>query len=557
MADGDNGDNNYTDLALRTISRDGKVPETRMANAAHVQDFVRRMTTNDARRNRKRAMVAGLVGGNPPFRHSKMRDAGRAEDCNSNWGTAFSYVESGSGSFYDLFCEAPGIVGIVTSHGKDDSEREHFSRVMSAKADQVLREDPMFDYHMQQSQWEMVLYGCGPLWFEDSWKVLPRSAHCGDLKVPERTPADAEYFEICAIDVDYYPPQLYDFIRNGSVAKSIGWDVGFTKECISNAMDIRMPDNRMYDWEFYQQEVKNNSFTYYDDSKVVHCAVALWKEFDNRITQAIVERESTVTGKTEFMFRHIGRYANWRQVIHPMYFDRGNGGFHHSVTGLGTRCFSPMEHENRLLCQLYNKAYAPDILFKPGTTESISKFTLSHMGLYGILPAGFEVIQTPIKGALQDGLAMFKTSSELMRSNLSSYRQQTPMKQTGNPQTAKQVMLEANQQSALSKTTFNRYYRQLDLLYAEIVRRLCNLNSLDPLAIKFQELCVDAGIPRECFGRIEAVRAVRVDFIGQISHQGFRLGFAVRPQVPRMYRLPRHLRFHRVRYLRWCRLRVA
>jgi hypothetical protein len=53
----------------------------------------------------------------------------------------------------------------------------------------------------------------------------------------------------------------------------------------------------------------------------------------------------------------------------------------------------------------------------------------------------------------------------------------------------------------------------MDLLYAEIVRRMCNLNSTDPRAIKFQKLCRERDVPIECFGRIKSVQAVRV--IGQ------------------------------------------
>jgi len=502
--------NDGSDYSLATLHRDGKPPHTRMANADKLIDMARRLEQSDARRSWLRSRVAGIVGGNPPYQNNRLREANSANRANVNWGTARAYMESGAGAFYDLFSEAPGLVAIFTKFGRDQKERDFYSHIMSAEADRILLNDPLFDYVMQQSQWEMTLFGCGPLVFEDAFRVVPRSIHCGDLKVPERTKADVEYFEIAMVDIDWYPGELYEFIKNPEAAKAAGWNLDFTRRVIAEATDISMPDSRTFDWEFYQQELKNSSFSYYDDSKVNRCCLAFWQEFDGRITQAIVEREATTSEGADWMFRHVGRYANWHQCLHPFYADRGHGGFHHSVTGLGVKLFGPMSHENRLLCNLYDKAHAPDILFRPTTTEATQKFQLAHFSQYGVLPQGYDTVQMPVKGYVQDGLAMFRTSSELMKSNLSGYRQPAPMQQRGNPRTRFEVEQDVGMASGMQKTATNRYYKQLDQFYAEVVRRLCNLNSPDPRAKEFQKTCEDQGVPMEALGRLMAVRAVRV-----------------------------------------------
>lgn len=520
MSNGNDG----SDYTLLSISKEGQIPQCRMRDAAHTQDFARRLRDQDMKRSRKRALVDGLVGGNPPYKNSSLRKAGMGGNCNVNWGTSRMYLESGSGAFYDLFSEAPGTVAIETSHGANEDERLYYCNVMSEMADLMFMEDETWDFEMQQSQDQMVLHGRGPLMFEDAHKVLPRSVHDGELFTPERTKADTTYWESACIEADYYPPQLYDFIEKEKAATAIGWNVEYTKMVIAYAMDIRQPDNRSYDWEFYQQELKNNSLSYIDDTKVCHVVHCYWKEFDGRVTHAIVEREYTTPANgalddtqkgPKYLFLSVGRYASFKEAIHPMYMDRGNGGYHHSVTGLGVKMYGAMEYENRLLCNLMDKAFAPKILFRPTTAESRQKSEIAKMGDYGILPQGWEVEQTPIQGFLTDGLAMWRASSDLMRSNLSNYRQQTPVKETGNPATAREVSLRASEQSSLSKPTYSRYYKQLDLLYTEIVRRLCNLNSTDRRAQLFQERCIDRGVPVECFGRIKSVKAVRV--IGQGS----------------------------------------
>lgn len=509
-------------MGLATIGQDGRVPECRMKSAQQVQDYVRRLVDNDVQRSKKRQWVNGQVDGNPPYRQSKLRALGRAEACNANFGVQRAYMESGSGAFYDLFSEAPGFFGVKTSYGNED-EREYYNAVMREEADRILngglfddKEQSDWDYEMQQSQWEMTLHGHGPLMFEDGHKVLPRAFHSGDLKVPEFTRSSTKYWEAACILSNYYPPEVFDWIRKPEYA--LDWNVEYTRNVIQNAMGLKRQNGIMPDWEFYQDELKTNSLSYSnDENKMVRLAHVFWKEFEGRITHVIVEQDSTTTGnsKCEFLFKKVGRYANWREVIHPMYYDRGNRGYHHSVTGLGVKMGKPLDYYNKLLCNLTDKAFSPKIIFKPTTTEGAQKFQLAHFGDYAVLNSGsWDWQQTGVAGLMNDGLAMSRVISEVMQENLSGYRQ-GPMKQEGNPPTARQVMYDASQQSTLSKTTFNRYYKQMDSLYTEIFRRMCNLNSTDKRAQEFQRRCKERGVPEECFGRIEKVEAIRV--IGQGS----------------------------------------
>jgi hypothetical protein len=502
------------DSALQTIE-DGVVPVCRMRTASSTQDFVRRLIDADEKRSKKRFLVAGIVDGNPPFSWRKLREQNRGDRTNVNFGTARSYLESGDGAFYDLFSQAPGFVEIDQTHG-DEPKRGEWSREMSAQADKTFAMDHDFDNDMQLSQNQMVLNGTGPLYFENQDCVFPMSVESGDLLVPGRTRSKLSRWEANVIVWDYYPPELYEFIANESAASQVGWDVEFTRMVIEKAMDIRQPDGAKRNWEFYQNELKENSYAYVEDTKICKVAHVFWKEFkgpndiEGRVTHAIVQREDTTGMGCKYLYIKVGRYAAFEQSTHPMYFDRGRGGYHHTVTGLGVKMYGALEKENRLLCNLMDKAEAPKTLFVPKTAEAAQKFQVATFSDWGLLPPGTEVQQNPIQGFLNDGLAMFRTSSELMRSNLSQYRQPVEMEKPGNPETAFKEKMNASQQGALSNTSFSRYYRQLDALYSEIVRRLCNLNTTDQRAKDFQKRCIEAGVPKECFGRVLSVKAVRV-----------------------------------------------
>lgn len=485
------------------------MPECRMREASATQDFGRRLIDNDVIRSRKRARVNGLVDGNPPYRASSLAAAGRAEACNVNWGTARAYLENSSGAFYDLFSEAPGFFNFQTKHGPPD-QRDVWSSIAARHADKVLREDSKWDAYMQKSQKQMVLHGTGPFIFEDEMRVLPKSVLSGDLKAPEFTPSDTADWDAAMLQVTYYPPQLYEFIKNEEAAKKRGWDVEYTKIVIANAMDIRTDVGVQREWEFYQQELKNNSLTYYDDSKVCRVMNVFWREFDGRISHGIVERTTNGSSEVKYLFISIGRYASFDQAVHPMYFDVGTNGNHHEVTGLGVKMFAAMEFENRLICNLCDKAFSPKMIFNPTTTEASQKFSLNKFGDYAVLSGGYQMNQTGVAGLMNDGVAMHSLLTGVMQDNLSTYRGAVPEQKSGNPVTKFEKQLQAAQQAALNKTQYNRYYVQMDKLYQEIWRRLSNPNSTDERAVEFQRRCKNDGVPIEALNRWEYVGATRV-----------------------------------------------
>lgn len=432
-----------------------------------------------------------------------------ASNCNVNWGRARSYMESAGGSFYDLQSEAPSYFTILTDFGSAE-QKDTWSGIISEEANRALTESPVFDFEMQLSIDNMVLHGCGPLMFEDANKCLPKAFQCGDLKVPEFHKSETHYWDSCMVQASYFPPELYKFIEDEKYAKMVGWDVEFTKRVIANAVGIRNEAGIMYEWEFYQAEVKNNSLSYYEESKISRLAYVFYKEFDGRITQSIVERDSASGQETKFLYLNIGRYAKFSNVIHPMYFDHGNGGYHHSVTGLGVKMYGPMEYENRLICNLADKAFSPKLLFKPTTSEATQRLQMARFGDYATLPKGTEVLQAPVQGLMGDAIEFYELARDLNGDVLGSYRQAAPAPKSGNPVTKFEKQFQAAMQSALSKTQYNRYYKQLDMLYAEIYRRLSNLNSTCDIAKRFQQRCIDRGVPKEAINRIARIQATRV-----------------------------------------------
>lgn len=510
-----------------SLGPDGQVPDTRLADAEEARSLVQRMVQADnAVRARKRALVKGLVDGNPPYRLAALRAAGRSDACNVNWRMAESFLNDALSAFYDMFSEAPTYATVTTDWGDIQHKKVEWSNIITEEFDRLQRRDDKWDYYMQTSQYEMVLYGVGPMFFQDKYDWRCRSAKCEKLMVMENTQSDASLWELAVVRQEYKPSELYTFIRDPEAATAVGWDVEATKLTIINAHPKTQNGGIYLSWEWHQQQLKNGSYYYDLNSKVIMVAHIFCKEFpkdgevEGKITHSIVQETLGEEGATKFLYQKIGRFDNWAECLHPMYYDHGGGGDHHSVTGMGVKMYGAMEYQNRLLCDLADKAFAPKILFKPTTSDQKGKLSVAHFGPYGVLPTGLDAVQqTPINGMLQDGIGFNNELSGIIATNLSQYRQNLESKE-GNPITATEANVRASDQARLGKTQLNRYYAQLDGLFAEKFRRAANPNiqKENPggeAALEFQQRCFKRGVPREALARIDSVQATRI--IGQGS----------------------------------------
>jgi len=517
-----NQNTNGDGMHLATLNPSGTPPETRISNALDAKQIFQNLWTADEGRARKRQLAKGLVDGNPPYRQGDLRAAGMDYKCNVNWRISESYLNAAVGAFYDLFGEAPTYATIRLKLGKYSQEQiQTWSRQVTTHFDWLCRYEPSFDYTTQVSQEQMCMFGVGPLVFTDKLVWLPESILAGQLKVPERTKSDTKYWELASVEMEYLCDQLWEKIKDEETARSMGWNVERAKQAIINASPETQKGGLYRNWEWHQQQLRNGSINYSMSSKTISVAHLYFKEFakqgesEGRISHIIVIRDSADDKPDKFLFQSIGRYENWDECIHPMYYDRGGGGFHHSVVGMGVKMYSAMEFQNRLLCNNADKAFTPKLMFKPTTSTGADNFALQQHGDYAVLSEGYDAVQTPMAGVMEEGIMFNREITGLISSNLSQYRPNVTEPVKGNPDTATKVKLDASREASLQKTQMNRYYQQLDGLYTEMYRRAAQSGVTDKRAKEFQKRCKDDGIPVEAMRDVEYVKASRV--VGQGS----------------------------------------
>lgn len=523
------------------IPPNAAVPDTRMQDAQQVRDMVLKAIRYDQTiRDWKRSRLKGLVDGNPPYRQSDLMAAGRADECNVNWRIAKYFLTLAQGMLYDVFSQAESYATITLdpwaaaealkgSQSLADADVDAWSRVITEEFDRLQRRDPNFDCTNQQSQGQCVLYGTGPLGFDDELDWRPWSHESKCLFLPEMARSNQEFWEWAAVVVEYSPDKLYERIVNPKAAASRGWNVAATRRSIMYAHPLTRTGVMYQNWSYHQDLLKNGTFYYADQSKLVRCAHFYFREFprdgeeSGRITEAMIDLDGlspSASGRLEYLYLAPRRYASWREIIHPLYWMYDVNGYHYSVTGLGIEMYSALEYENRLLCRLADDAFAPKLFFKPTTASERERMSIAQVGRYGILPAALDMVQQHVQPMLQDGIAMSREIQSLVSGNLSQYRSQALQRQQGNPATATQVNYEASEQAKMGATQLSRIYEQYDWLYAEKYRRATNPALTAAVrggreALGFVKRCERRGVPRAALSAIDSVRATRA--VGQGS----------------------------------------
>lgn len=494
-------------INLENIDAQGNPPESRLSTPDAVVDLVRMLIRSDEERNRIRAKVKGIIDGNPPYNPGQLRKTGQAYRTNVNFREAEAFFAIALTAFYDIFSETPTYATIKTNTG-NDAERVSYSRIITEEFDRLQKRDREFDYTLQLSQHELVLFGVGPLVFESPTSCKARAIKAGDLLIPENTRSNPDDWEVAAVRRQYQAHELYNYIRDPQAAESVGWDVDAVRKAIINAGPEEY--KRHENWEWHQQRIRNNDIHYSAKCSMINAAHVYVREYpqgdeyEGKISCFIVLEND---GK-DFLYKHIRKYDNWDQVLHPFYYDKGDGQ-HHSVKGLGVKMYPVIELKNRQKCSMVDAAAMSSTLhLQASTPDAAQKASIVNMNGCTLLPANFNIVQRQFSGIIDAPIAVDRELENVMQSGMSQYRQRLDKPQ-GNPRTATEVSAIMQQASILGKTQIARYYQQLDRFYTEKYRRASGPNVTDPMAIEFQKRVRDRGVPKEALRDIDYVEATR------------------------------------------------
>lgn len=516
-------------LNLETINKDGRIPESRLNDPVAVQQIVQQMISANEKRSKVDAKVYGMISGFPPYSPAKLRENGEAWRHNFNSRIGEAFLNVALTSYWDSYSEAPTKAQVRTDYGNED-QREDWSGIITDEFERLNQEDTKLNYMVRLSQHDMVLYRCGPVMFEDAYNFKARAIKQCNLLADDGSPSNVDDWIISIARVSYQADELYAFIRNPTAATKIGYNVKAVRQALLYYTPTSFwPRNtRGRDWEYYEQRIRNNDIYISRISDEIPVAHVFYREFPKpgdtcgRISHCMVLEEGD---PSEFLFRSVGRFEKWQNVIHPFYYDTGDG-THHSVKGLGIKAYAMLEAYNRMQCHIADAAmFGSSLHFQARDMASMQNLAVQAMGPYIVHAPGTELLPTQLGAQLEAPMAIKQDFINTLTSNLAQYRQDVQRRRQGSePPTARQINYESENESVIGRSGMSWYFEQFDGFWEERYRRASNLNiTLANLggkeALAFQDRCIKRGVPREALVKIEYVRATRTIGYGSADNR--------------------------------------
>lgn len=507
-----------------------KSADTRMRDADGARSLVRKVIQEDEPRSRMRAVVKGMIDGNPPYREGARRAAGLEWTCNLNFMGGKAIMDKTSVPYYQLFNGVTNYAETRTAYQSDNPDHERWCNRIALRFHQTLKRWKGFDWNMQQCSYQMRLHGLGPYVFDrvDNWRF--RAVESGNLLAPQGSASCIdERIPYLVLRVAYRAHELAEDIQDEKSASALGYDVECVKEAIKYAAR-NMASAEGYNWsvapwEMFQKMLKNQDLNMsYTKADLVYCAHMFVMEYTGKVSHFIMTENAIVpdepypnneipTGK--YLFKHPNRYDNYDEAIGAFFKDIGDGTWH-SVRGYASDAFKHLESENRLMCRALDGAFIESSLVLQAPTQKVNeKLQLMQIGPVTFLPPGVTNIQSKLAGFLDGPITMMRVLQNNRATNIGQQAVSLSREDgRGEVPTATQINQQVTQDSSLNQGQMILWYLTADRLYDQIFARLADPKTSDEEAKRFQRLCREDGVPPAALRDMEYVRANRASGYG-------------------------------------------
>lgn len=518
-------------IELKTLDEDGKPPKSRIGSASNARQFVNYLIEKEDERDRRRTKINGLLDGNSPWTSKTLRDKQQGHRTNFNLREGEGAVDAAKTPYYDLVFEVPKFCSIYLDMAEYDQEQNlEWGEIMAEEYHETLDRWEDFDRVIQLHQWEMVVFGIGPVFWPHELDWRSEAIKVGRVLVPYRTKASVDKLEMAVVLHGFRADQLYDLIKNEKAARTQGWNPLLVKDEIMDVHDGDWwTDRGAKDWDSYQRAYRTGDlFHGMNQSEEVQVASLFIREFSGKISHYIIGNTTKPAKKEKdvseddnekevgYLFKKKERFESFSQVICPAFFDTGPDGTWHSIKGLGPKIFDFCDYSNRTFCQMSDGAIiGSGITLETQDANALQETQLILLGGATVVGPGYKVVQTRIAESLNGAMVMRREAQNIMQNNTGGYKQR--VSNENQEPTLGQAQLNAQQQALLGKGSINRYYNGfLDRFHKETLRRLLDSRLTDKkpggkAAVEFRERCMKRGIPKEVlsFDHVCRVKAMR------------------------------------------------
>jgi len=522
---------------LESVTSSGAPVRRRLATPAAVAAVLRKLKTADEDDSKRRALIQGMLDGNPPYNQKDLDDAGLGTITNVNFMALASNLNARVSASHELFAEVPTLVEVNPAvPDPDDTEAQQRCGVIQEEFSTMLELWPgllpMVDLVVRETD----AYGVGPVLFRDEWDWRPTAIKRGKLLVEPRAKVVVDDNDLLMIRDEMTAGELLQQIDDVEAARLAGWKVSAVRDVLVEffykGQDGGDKDDKFQrsTWESLQQALRNNDpdvqAREFETLKVVH---ALTKEVSGKrgVTHVIQTERDT---DPVFLFEKPERFETMSQAVWWMPSNYGDG-YLKSIRGIASLMVKADDLSNRYLGRIFDTGWlSSGMVLQPKSQLDLSRLQFVQHGPWTILPPELTAIQTSFAPQIEQLVRLRELSEAVMKSNTGTYRQYNEGvdRTDASRKTARQVIEETSKEARFEKAAVAFRYNQYDQLYREIWRRALQSDYVDgevkypgkDMVLEFLKRCEARGVKRKYIvGKakdylITATRAVGLGSLG-------------------------------------------
>lgn len=525
---------------LATVRENGDAPESRLRNAAQAYEVAYELDRADRKRRSKRGRIYKAYNRFPPTKYSRIVKEGAGWESNVNFGMLAFVVDNNLASFYDMLAERTEAAVIRTKKG-NPKERKDWSEDISIGFNDALERWDEFLLNQEQDLLDMLLYGKGIEMWEgkDGFQSIHVSAD--DVLVPDSTKINFSNFDVVVVKYDYPLQELYQAIKNQTIAESMGWNV----QAVIESMRWKRDAWRSKTGDEFLKDVKEGNITITSHLKEKVATYILFvKEFSGKVSKHIVLRDyndafSLTRGEvkptifddsfnkklneTGFLFTDTGMFEDYKQVF-AVFIDNAGSGMWHNTPSLAEKIFVQCRQYDIAMNAIMDAVKINmSLILKGSTADATEKLKEIVFGPYTILPADVDMVQHRIALPVNESAQAVQMLMLDMNRGIGNYRIHEKGS-GGEAPTATQSKLDAAEAAKLTGTQLRRFNSQHSIYYREIYRRLVSMTEGEEgyeIFKEFKDFLAEKKVPKSAwaFENIHSIKSNMLSGAGSPSYK--------------------------------------
>lgn len=507
--------------------QDGEPPKTRLRDAQSARTISTRLIQSNLERNRKWAVLRGMLDGNPPYSSAKLRATGQAYRSNFPSLEGKSLLGSAKTPFYELFSGGKTQIWVSLEGERADQD----SRVVTEEVERRLGEWNGFHQQMWKMIDDFVAFGRGHFVWENDREWKFQHVKFSRVLFPDGADVDSSKWDYFLVRQEVPVHWLWGKIKNKKSAESVGWHTQEVVRSIERAAPT-YPWGQTIDYMAVQQAMADNDINVSAQSEVVAIANLFIREYDGSWTWVIIDERTDggtrgVQSDGGFLFRHQDAFKEISHYLSSFFFDVSTGSLN-GLNGLAYDIYQFVMVKDRMLNVMAdNTFFRGALILQAQDAAAMQNASLTLIGNTVIVPPGVSIQNSQVVGDVETSLAVVRDFDARIQNNTGVYKAQI-VKPQGNPRTATEAELQFAQSATLTSSAVNRFYVQLDSTYAETYRRMSLYDTT------FIERCTKRGVKKGVLQKPRSVSATRT--IGGGSpvqrQQALMMLASIAPQFP-------------------------